>query len=135
MPRIFGLNLVGVLAGSVAFYVVGWLWYGVIFEDAWMAAMGLPEMAEEPGAMTMIGGFVITVMQVIGIGLVLQWKGAGDIAAAVKTAAVLWLVFALPFSAYGYFYGPAQSGLLLAIDASHLLVGWVAAAIAIAVFK
>lgn len=136
MPKIFGLSLVGVLVASVVFFLIGWVWYGMLFMDAWMAEMGIPQTAEEEmKPMTMILGFVITVMQVIGIGLVMKWKGAAGLAAAVTTAVVLWIVFALPFCAYGYLYSASQSTTLLMIDAGHLLVGWVVSAIVLSFIK
>lgn len=138
MPKILGLNLLGVLAGSVAFYLVGWLWYGVIFMDAWMAAMGVTEADMEAGgnqAIWMIGGFIITVLQVIGIGLVLKWKGVASLSDAVKTALVLWFFIALPFAHYGYLYGVAHSQTLLVVDATHLLAGWVVSAVALSLIK
>ena len=137
MPKLFGLNSVAILAASVAFFIVGFLWYGLLFADAWMAASGITkEMAEaDQNPRWMIGGFVITVMQVIGIGLVLKWKGATSLNAAAMTALLLWFVFALPFCLYAYFYSVAHSSTLLMIDASHLLVGWVVSAIVLSFFK
>ncbi|MEQ8176881.1 MAG: DUF1761 domain-containing protein [Amphiplicatus sp.] len=137
MPKLFGLNSVAVLAASVAFFIVGFLWYGLLFADAWMAASGITkEMAEaDQNPSWMIGGFVITIMQVIGIGLVLKWKGATSLNAAAMTALLLWFVFALPFCLYAYFYSVAHSTTLLMIDASHLLVGWVVSAIVLSFFK
>lgn len=137
MPKILGVNLVGVLVGSVAFFLVGWLWYGIIFADAWMSAMGYTEadFAGQNQMVSMVGGFVITVLQVIGIGLVLKWKGAASLGEAVATALLLWFFIALPFASYGYFYSIAHSTTLLMIDASHLLVGWVVSAVALALIK
>ncbi|MEE2691163.1 MAG: DUF1761 domain-containing protein [Pseudomonadota bacterium] len=138
MPKLFGLNIVAVLAASVAFFIVGFLWYGVLFEQAWLAASGITKEMVEAGdnsPVWMIGGFVITVMQVIGLALVLKWKGAASLGAAAKTALILWFLIALPFSCYGYFYSVAHSTTLLLIDASHLLVGWVVSAIVLSFFK
>lgn len=136
MPRIFGLNLVAVLAASVAFYMVGFLWYGIFFSQAWMAAQGVtPEEAASGGPIWMAGGFLITIVQAVGLGLVIRWRGATSLAGAIGTAAVLWLVFALPFSLYAYLYLPAHNATLLMIDASHLLVGWVGAAALLALLK
>ncbi len=131
MPK---LNPVGVIAATVAFFVIGFLWYGVIFADAWMAAAGVTE--EDAGSpVWMILGFVITLMQVIGLAFVLKWKGDAAPMAAATTAAILWALFALPFTLYGYAYMPAHSATLLMIDASHLLVGWVVSAVVLTLFK
>jgi hypothetical protein len=134
MPKLFGLNIVAVLVASVAFFAVGYLWYGLIFTEMWMAEMNLTE--DDAGSpLWMIGGFVITIMQVVGIGLAMKWKGAAGLNDAVTTAIVLWIVFALPFSAYGYLYTPAHSATLLMIDAAHLLVGWVVGAVILSLMK
>ncbi len=137
MPKIFGLNLAAVLAASVAFYFVGFLWYGLIFSDIWMAEMGIPASAMEEGQnpLWMVGGFVITVMQAVGIGLVLKWKSAANMNAAIMAALILWITIAVPFAAYGYLYGVAHSLTLFMIDASHLLVGWVVSAIILSLIK
>ena len=137
MPKILGLNLLAVLAASVAFFLVGCLWYGILFADIWMEAAGIPpEAAESENPIWMAGGFLITVLQVIGIGLVLKWKGgASDIGAAAMTACVLWFFFALPFAHYAYLYGPAHSATMLMIDASHFLVGWVVSAVVLTLMK
>lgn len=136
MPKILGLNLVAVLVASIAFFLVGWLWYGILFSDAWMAANGVPaEAGDAESPVWMAGGFLITVLQVIGVGLVLKWKGVSGLAGAVTTAVLLWLFFALPFCHYAYIYNPGHDSTLLMIDASHLLVGWVVSAIVLALIK
>lgn len=136
MPKILGLNLVAVIAASVLFYLVGFLWYGVIFQEAWAAASGITTAeANASSPIYMVGGFLITVLQVIGIGLVLKWKGDATPMAAATTAAVLWFFIALPFTMYAYLYTPAHDSTLLMIDASHLLVGWVLSAAVLRLIK
>ncbi|GAB4531260.1 MAG: hypothetical protein Tsb0010_12690 [Parvularculaceae bacterium] len=134
MPKLFGLNSVGVLAASVAFFFVGFLWYGVLFQDVWMAAHGITE-EDASGPVWMLGGFVITVIQVIGLGLVLRWRGAADPMEAAKTGALVWLVFALPIAHYDYLYTPAHDWMLLLVNSTHLLVGWVVSAVILSVLK
>jgi hypothetical protein len=45
MPK---LNLVGIIVASLVFFFIGFLWYGLLFTDAWMAAHGVTE--KTPGA-------------------------------------------------------------------------------------
>ena len=136
MPKLFGVSLIAVLAAAVVFYVVGFLWYGVLFSEAWMAAEGVTAAeAEAGGPVWMAGGFLITVLQVLGLGLVLKWRGATDVGGAVMTALILWLLLALPFTLYAYLYLPAHNSTLLMIDASHLFVGWVGAAAVLALLR
>lgn len=130
------LNPVGIIVASIAFFVVGFLWFGVIFSDAWMAAEGVTkEAAESESPAWMAVGFVITVMQVVGLALVLKWKGEAGPVAAATTAAILWALFALPFTLYDFIYTPGHDTMLLMIDASHLLVGWVVSAVALSLFR
>jgi len=136
MPKILGLNLVGVLVASVVFFLVGWVWYGMLFQDAYMASTGMTaDQAESGFDVYMLGGFIITAMQVIGVGLVMKWKGASDLGGAVTTAVILWFFLALPFCHYGYLYSTDHNSMMLMVDASHLLVGWVASAIVLSFFK
>ena len=94
--RLYGLNAFGVVVASAAFFLVGFLWYGVVFADAWMAAEGVSAAeAEAQSPAWMAGGVVITVLQVVGIGLVLKWRRAHSVGAAMATAFALWLLFAL----------------------------------------
>jgi len=130
----FGLKPLPVLLAALAFFFVGFLWYGVIFTDAWMAGHGLTE--DDAGSpMWMILGFVLTFMQVIGLGLILKWRNPDGIGGAVQTAAVLWALLALPFTLYAYTYLPAHNMTLLMIDASHLFVGWILAAVILTAMK
>jgi hypothetical protein len=59
MPKILGLNLLAVIAASIAFFFVGFLWYGVLFSDIWMAAEGISaEAADADSPVWMLGGFL-----------------------------------------------------------------------------
>lgn len=133
MPK---LSLPGVLAATAIFWAIGFLWYGVFFNGAWMAAEGVtPADAEAQSPLWMAAGLLMTLAQVLGLALVLKWKGDYTMGAAAQTAAILWALFALPFALYDFVYLPSHNAAALAIDAGHLLAGWVAAAVVLARFK
>lgn len=134
MPKVFGLNLLALAVASVVFYLIGFVWYGLVFGDAWMAAHGIAAQAGGEEPIWMVGGFIVTVMQVIGLGLVLKWKGVAALDKAVIAAVILWLVFALPLTMFAYIY-LAHDSTLLMIDAGHLLVGWAASAAILSLMK
>ncbi len=131
----FGLKPVPVVLATLAFWILGYVWYGVLFMDAWMAASGVT--ADQAGGFDvyMAGGILTTLLQVIGLAFVLKWRNVSGIGDAVKTALTLWLLFAFPFVMYAYLYLPAHDPTLLMIDGSHLLVGWLVSAIILAVMK
>lgn len=133
MPK---LSLPGIIVASIAFYLVGFVWYGLAFSEAWMAAEGLTAAdVEGESPIWMALGFFITVLQVIGLALVLRWKGVTSTADAATTAAILWALFALPFSLYDFAYLSAHNVTALLLDASHLLVAWIVAAVVLSYFK
>ena len=130
----FGLKLLPVVLATIAFFFVWFLWYAVIFADLWMASHGLAQ--DDAGSpLWMIGGLILTLMQVIGLGIILKWRNGSGVGAAVQTAGLLWLLLALPFSLYDFVYLPGHDFTLLLVDASHLLVGWIVAAIILAAMK
>lgn len=131
MPK---LNAIGVIVASLVFFFIGFAWYGFLFNAAWMGAHGLTK-DDAGNPVWMIGGLIITVMQVFGLALVLKWRGVADTGEAVQTALIFWACFALAFCGYAFIYLPAHDLKLLAIDGGHLLVGWVAAAATLSRFK
>ncbi len=132
----FGLKLIPVLVATVAFYLVGFLWYGVIFMNMWMASAGYTE-ADFEGASPawMALGPVISLLSVIGIAKVLQWTNAASVSDAVQRILIVWVAFGLTMALYGLAYSPAHSFNLFFIDASHVLVGWLLAGIILTVMK
>ena len=122
MPKIFGTSLIGILAASVVFFMLGWLWYGIIFQEMWMGLAGITET--EPNPMTMVWGFVITVVQVLGIAFVLNHAGASTLATCVKIGAILAIFIALPVLSYGAIYGQHYPTKMLELDFGHLLIGY-----------
>jgi len=132
MPRIFGLNIIGVLASAIALYFVGFLFYGLFFADLWMGLQGFTEAqmlaADENMALGMVHGFIISLVTAIFIGLALERFGGDGMMSAIKSAVLLWAGFAVTTLAYGFVYA-MQPVMLFVLDASHLLVGFVVVAV------
>ncbi|MGB0908495.1 MAG: DUF1761 domain-containing protein [Maricaulaceae bacterium] len=132
MPRIFDSHIVVILLASVLFYMVGFLWYGFIFMDAWMAIEGIPQDGEQDNmGLTMAIGFVITVMQTIGLAGILKLAKGYSIGKGIKIAVMTWFFFALPFCCYAWIYSAdplsPNANTLLMIDASHLFFAYLVA--------
>jgi len=51
--QLFHVNLLAVLAAAVLQWLLGWLWYGVIFNKSYRSLLGVPEdkKPENPGGM------------------------------------------------------------------------------------
>ncbi len=135
MPKILGLNLLGVIVATIVFWMLGYLWYGVLFMQPWMEGHGLTPDNAGGFDIYMAGGIPTTFLQVLGVGLFLKWKGVADPVKAVSTAVLMWLLIALPLTMYAYLYLPAHNSTLLMIDASHVLAGWVVSAVVLSLIK
>jgi hypothetical protein len=129
MPRIFGLNAVGVLVSAIALYMVGFLFYGVLFQELWTNAMGLDPDAEAGGdPVAMAKGFVISLVTAIFLGMVYKKMNANDMMTAIKKSVFVWLGFAVTTLAYTWVYAGGPFILFL-LDSAHLLTGFVVVAI------
>lgn len=139
MPKIFGTSLLGILAATIVFYMVGFLIYGILFSEQWMAFAGMTEAEalarnEQLGPMMYVWGLVITLMQVLGLSYVLQQSSASTLPTCAKIAAIMAALFALPVMAYSWLY-EGSSANLLGMDFMHLLIGYVLAGIVMSFFR
>lgn len=149
MPRIAGLNVIAVLAAAIAMYFIGFVFYGLIFQEIWsqqtlenhgLVAVGegatltgeplMAEMQRIPGAMEMAPamslGFVISLLTATGIAAVLKMAKPSGLGGALGTGLVLWAGFAATTLAYNVVYS-SESRIIFGIDLAHLLLGYLAA--------
>ncbi len=140
MPKIFGTSLIGILAATVVFFLLGFLWYGVLFHEMWMGLAGISAEAaaakqEAVGSMTYVWGILITLMQVLGLAYILNHAGASLLTTCAKVCAVVAALIALPILAYANVYGIHYPVKLLGLDFAHLLIGYVLVGIILSFFR
>jgi len=126
MPQIFNTKLWVILLAAIVFFMIGWIWYGMLFMEEWAALEGIDISGEPEMEMDKMGiGFIISLLQAIGLAGIMKMSGKYGIKTGLKVGALSWLFFALPLMAYGWNWGndPAQ---LFHIDIAHLLVGYLA---------
>ena len=139
MPRIFNTSWGAVLLATIAFYMVGFVWYGFLFQDLWLAASGMTEeqtmvIAENKGAMMFVWGLLLTLAQALGLLWVLNLAGAKRLAASLKITFWLFVMIAAPLLAYTCLYGTYPlEGILM--DYGHILLGWLAMGAIYAAFR
>ncbi len=139
MPKIFGSSLLGVLLATIAFYMVGFTWYGVMFVDEWMVLNGISVAEAEArsanmGAMMYVWGILISLVQVIGLSAVLNWSRASLLMTCAKVCLTIAVLISTPVLAYGTLYAGFPVKLLI-IDASHLIVGYVLVGVVLSFFR
>ncbi len=123
MPQIFNTKLWVILLATVLFFMLGWLWYGYLFMEKWMALEGISPDGDAPGAKPMVIGFLISLLQALGIAGIMKLANGHTVGKGLKVGFLAWLFFAVPLMAYRWNYaeGPAE---LFHIDIAHLLVGY-----------
>ena len=153
MPRFYGINLVGVLVAALAFYTVGFLFYGVVFSREWLLtilqnldydgkAINLDQLStallqkewqkafpgQKLGASIALGianAFVTT--SILAIVLRQLTAHAPGLLASIAWALGLWLGFAVTSVAYDPIYA-LEPPILFMIDIGHMAIAYVAAA-------
>ena len=154
MPKIAGVSLIGVLLAAVAMFFVGFLWYGVLFQEPWMNANGLFFTDEAktsmqwltadgiqsvagdagPNPMVMLWGFVLSLVLAFGLGWHMKQKSISKLDTAALFGLWMGLLIGVPLMMYGYVYSPAHSWELLLINSGHVVVTFVAACAVLSFF-
>ncbi len=148
--RVAGVNLVAWLAAAIAMYFVGFIFYGLLFEEIWsqqtlenhgLVALGegadltgdalMAEMQRIPGAMDMgpaMGlGFVISLITALGLAMVLRLAKPSSLMSALRVGMIAWIGFAATTLAYNVVYS-SESRIIFGIDLAHLLLAYLVGA-------
>ena len=154
MPKIAGVNLLGVVLAAVAMFFVGFLWYGVLFQEPWMNANGLFFVDETkqsmqwltadgiqsiagdagPNPMVMLWGFVLSLVLAYGLGWHMKQKNISKAGTAAMFGLWMGLLIGVPLMAYDTVYTPFGSLMGLFVDGSHTVVTFVAASVVLSFF-
>ena len=139
MPKIFNTNWLAVILATLAFYMIGFVWYAFLFQDVWLAASGMTlaeteAIAEAQGPMILVWGLLITLAQALGLLWVINLAGAKTLVKFFEIAFWLFLMFGAPLLAYACLYdGYSLAGILM--DYGHILLGWSVMAAIYALFR
>lgn len=123
---------------SVAAMVVGFLWYGPLFAKPWMKLAGITKEDIEKNKTKMgpiyATALVSNLVMAYILNQVLMYAGAGDLAAAVWTAVMVWLGFVATtmWVNYAFVLKPRQ---LYLIDSFHHLTVLVVMSVILTLWK
>ena len=119
-------NYLAVIVAAIAYWLLGAIWYGVVFGKAWMA---LEQMTEEQArSMNPVLPYVITLVLNVLIAYVLAqiciWRNADTLGRGASVGVLLWIGFVGPvtFTTYMYEMRPKE---LYAINQFFPLAGFV----------
>lgn len=127
MPRIFGVNVIAAIIGGFAFFMLGWVWFGVVFQTPWMElhAFTPDQLAagEANMVMSMFTGFLLALIASGFLSFLLNRIGVSSMGEAIQWSLVLCIGFVVLTQAYVPVYAMSPIKLFL-IDASYQLVGF-----------
>lgn len=119
------INWVGVIAAVVASQVLGFLWYGMIFSEQWMALSGMTEAdAMAGGNTTYVYGALQNFVVAVGLAWAAARGGKTDWMGGAKLGLFACVFFALATYALRFIYGSENTG-LIPIDAGYMLIQYV----------
>jgi hypothetical protein len=125
-----GVNWIAVLIAFVLLEVLGYLWYGMVFNKAWMAemtAIGLkPDMSSSAQTTSLIEGAVLILVQVVGLSWLIGKLGANSLQAGLMAGLAAWVFFGLTTQAMEYVY-MGFTPKLMAINCGQLALAYLLA--------
>ena len=118
--------------------VVGYLWYGIIFNTDWMAemqAVGLTvDVSSQSQTQSMILGVIVTLVMVLGMAWLIRRLGVTGLKGCVMTGLTAWFFFNLTTEALEYVY-MGFTPTLMAINVGDQLLSFVVAGAALTMVK
>lgn len=91
------VNWWAILVADIVLFLLGWLWYDVLFGNMWLAALSkvTPHISMAPSwypfAVSLVGGFYLA----YGLALILKWRGT------VRPLEGAWIGFAFGLLIFG----------------------------------
>ncbi len=89
------VNFLAVAAATVASYILGFVWYGVIFSKTWMRLTGITEMKPKPLNLILVVVSMFVMAYVLNHSIIFgdAYLKTGGIHGALMGAFFLWLGF------------------------------------------
>ncbi len=124
--RAGGINWLAVIAAAVAFYVIGFLIYGMIVpEETQMALSGMTEADKAVAETRMMFGVAMPIAAAVFTAVLFKWAEVAGTSKGAQWGMLIALAAAVPTVWYGWVYGAMPTEMSL-IDSAHLLLGHIA---------
>jgi uncharacterized protein DUF1761 len=123
--QLVGMNVYAIVLAAIAGFMFGWLWYGVLFSDAWLEACGKSReevKGDTPSPTPFIISFVGLVVMACVLAGVLRHLGPDQVTlrSGIITGVFMWLGFVITTMVVNNAFRGAKSSLTL-IDGGHWL--------------
>ena len=118
------INYLAVFVCAVMYFLLGWLWYGVLFGQRWMALEGITTAQETSGAAAeqFLTSFLLGLLMAYVLANVCTWRKTNTASAGAAIGVLLWIGFIGPVTFTTNMY-EGRPKLLFAINNFYPLVG------------
>ena len=118
------INYLAVFVCAVMYFLLGWLWYGVLFGQRWMALEGITMAQETSGAAAeqFLTSFLLALLMAYVLANVCTWRKTNTASGGAAIGVLLWIGFIGPVTFTTNMY-EGRPKLLFAINNFYPLVG------------
>ena len=131
------VNWLALLVAAVAFFLLGAVWYSLLFRNAWIKSSGVnvndPNAKKGVGAM-FLSSFILMIITCIGLALFVSRIGDAGWMTGLKVGLIAGICFSATSISNSYLYEKRPLALHL-INGFYNIVGCVIAGIIISVWK
>ena len=130
------INWLAVLAGGIAYFILGAIWYSFLFRNAWIKASGMNP--NDPGAKSgvariMLASLVLMIIVSIGLGILITRVGSSGWMTGCKVGLLCGVCFSATAISISYLYEKKPMALHI-INGLYNIAGCGIAGIIIAVW-
>jgi len=118
-------NYAAVVVGAIAYWILGALWFGVVFGRQWVALEGITDaqMKSANPVLPYVISLILNVLIAYSLAQICIWRNANTIGRGASVGVLLWIGFVGPvtYTTYMYELRPWQ---LFAINQLYPLFGF-----------
>jgi hypothetical protein len=117
-------NYPAVVVSAIAYWLLGSVWYTVLFGKQWMALENIS--GTQPAAsmaFTFTASFLLDLVMAFVLAQLCTWRNANTPARAASLGVLMWIGFVAPTMYTNYIYEMRPNSLFL-INAGYVLVGF-----------
>lgn len=100
------INYAAVVLAAVVHWILGAVWYGVLFGKPWMALEGLKteQLQQISPAIPYIVAMIANIVMAYALAQLCAWRDANNVAKAVKLGVLMWFGFVATTSLTTYMF-------------------------------
>jgi surface polysaccharide O-acyltransferase-like enzyme len=118
-------NYAAVVVAAIAYWILGAIWYGVLFHKSWMALEGIPaDQVRSTGLLSYLVSFLLNILIAYSLAQICIWRNANTIGRGASVGVLLWIGFVAPITFTTYMY-EMRPRTLFAINQFYPLAGMV----------